>query len=333
MKKIIRPLSLLMAFCGYARANVLHNYVYFGADRENISNPAFLRVRAFEGAQIGYSWKELEPTKDAYDFSAIQHDQEFLKSNGKKLFVQVYDVTFEDSRINVPRYLLEDRAYHGGADRQYTESGAPGGWVARRWDPVVRERFQKLLYALGKSFDGKIEGINLSETAVDISESGPKAPEGFTYAGYRDGILADMKALKQAFPRSVTIQYANFMPGEWLPDDNHSFLQSVYQYAEQIGVGVGGPDLMPYKPGQMNHAYRFIHEVKGTVPVGIAVQDGNYDYVDPKTSRRISIQGIFDFANDYLNADYIFWCTEEPSFSRDVVPYFDRRESGALKSK
>ena len=41
--------------------------------------------------------------------------------------------------------------------------------MARRWDPPVQERFHKLLLALGKEFDGKVEGINLPET-VSISE-------------------------------------------------------------------------------------------------------------------------------------------------------------------
>src|SRR4051812_12186906 len=47
----------------------LHHYVFFGADREHISDASFLDTRSFEGAQIRYSWKRLEPAKDEYDFS------------------------------------------------------------------------------------------------------------------------------------------------------------------------------------------------------------------------------------------------------------------------
>lgn len=318
-------LSLLLLCCASSWAKPVGNFVFFGADRESIANPAFLQTRALAGAQIGYSWKSLEPTKDSYDFSAIQQDLDFLESKGKKLWVQLYDVTFDDSRVNVPRYLQEDPRYHGGADRQYSDSGAPEGWVARRWDPAVRERFQKLLLALGRSFDGRITGINLSETAVGISTSGPAAPADFTYAGYRDGILENMKALKQAFPKSIAVQYANFMPGEWLPYEDHSFLASVYRYARKIGVGVGGPDLLPYKKGQMDHAYRFIHDARGAMPVAVAVQDGNYDHIDPRTMRQVSVPEIAAFAKDYLKADFVFWCTQEPYFSRDVVPYFKRQ--------
>ena len=63
-----------------------------------------------------------------------------------------------------------------------------------------------------RAVDGKIEGVNLPETAVDFGESGRLFPKGFTPKGYRDAVVSNMAALKRAFPRSVTIQYANFMP-------------------------------------------------------------------------------------------------------------------------
>jgi hypothetical protein len=28
-----------------------------------------------------------------------------------------------------------------------------------------------------------------------------------------------------------------------------------------------------------------------------------------------------DFAENYLKLDYIFWCTEEPYFSHDLIPF------------
>jgi hypothetical protein len=156
-------------------------------------------------------------------------------------------VSFYDSIVNVPPYLREDPIYHGGVARQYEIEGGredtarPGGWVARRWDPAVRKRFRLLLLALGKKFDGKIEGINLAETSVVFGETGKLFPAGFTYEAYRNGILANLAALREAFPRSVKIQYANFMPGEWLPRTDKGYLDSVYRRAAELGVGVGGP--------------------------------------------------------------------------------------------
>jgi hypothetical protein len=56
------------------------------------------------------------------------------------------------------------------------------------------------------------------------------------------------------------------------------------------------------------------------VPVGIAVQDGNYEDRNPKTGEAITIPALIKFATRYLHADYIFWCTEEPYYSQQLIP-------------
>jgi hypothetical protein len=316
-----------LACCARAGGAGPHHYVFFGMERERISDAAFLGTKAFEGAQLKYTWRELERGKDGYDFNDIERDLTSLNSNGKRLFIQLQDVTFDPNFINVPRYLLNDARYHGGADKQYSipdddeTRAVPAGWVARRWDAAVQERFHKLLMALGREFDGRIEGINLAETAVDLGSSGRLFPKGFTPATYRDAILTNMKVLKNAFPKSITMQYANFMPGEWLPDDDRSYLRSVYERAKEWKVGVGGPDLLPYKRGQMNHSYPLIRECAGKVPTGIAVQDGNYEHKNPKSGQPITIPELVGFATEYLKVDYIFWGTQEPFYSENLIPY------------
>jgi hypothetical protein len=305
--------------------------VFFNLDRGRIADPAFLKTKAFEGAQLKYTWRELEPGEGAYDFRAVRHDLRFLRSKGKRLFLQLQDVSFDNSIVNVPGYLRTDPRYHGGADPQYVYEGdddskaVPAGWVARRWDPAVRERFARLLTALGRVFDGRIEGINLPETAVDFGGSGRWYPKWFTPAGYRDAVLANMAALKRAFPRSVTLQYANFMPGEWLPEQDRSYLRSVYRRAKDLKVGVGGPDLLPNKPGQMKHTYRMMREFGGGVPTGIAVQWGNYEHVNPKTGKRVTVPELLRFATEYLHCDYVFWCTQEPYYTKDLIPFLKTR--------
>jgi hypothetical protein len=82
------------------------------------------------------------------------------------------------------------------------------GWMARRWDPAVQERWHKLLFALGKEFDGRIEGIDFAETSSVFGQSGRLFPTGFSFETYRDAIIVNMRALRQAFPRSVVMQYA-----------------------------------------------------------------------------------------------------------------------------
>jgi len=326
---------LACACAALTAAGELQHYVFFDRERERIQDAAFLETAAFAGAQLKYTWRELEREKDQHDFSALRGDWAFLQSKGKKLFIQLQETSFDPNNVLVPRYLREEPEFHGGADPQYEienddETRAkPAGWVARRWDPAVQGRFHKLLSALGAEFDGKIEGINLPETAVEFGHSGKLFPPGFTPEIYRDAVLTNFAALKRAFPKSAAMQYANFMPGEWLPDSDRSYLRDVYRQARELNAAVGGPDLLPWKRGQMNHAYALIHELGGALPAGIAAQEGNYSHLNPKTGLPVTIPELIDFAADYLKARYIFWCTEEPHYSQKLIPHLRNQAPGS----
>ena len=329
MQRIV-CIGLLLLISVTCSAKSVRHYVYFGMDREKLRTAAaFLELKAFDGAQITYSWRQLEPGKDEYDFSLIREDLTFLNAKGKKLFIQIQDVSFSEKWIHVPRYLLRDPKYGGGADKQYEYRYVDHretdvkvqGWMARRWDENVRERFKQLLVELGKEFDGKIEGVNLAETAYDIGDTGALFPKDFTFDKYRDGIIANMQSLRQAFPKSVVLIYANFMPGEWLPKEDKGYLRAVYEAARKLKVGVGGPDLLPYKPAQMDNSYPLIRAASGELPVGLAVQDGDYQHVNPRTKKEVSIAEIIQFGKDYLGTDYIFWCIEEPYYSERLIPF------------
>jgi hypothetical protein len=306
----------------------IKHFVYFSRDRELIHDHPLLKVDRIIGAQIMYSWRQLEPKRGEYDFSIIYEDYNYLLSHGKKLFIQFQDVTFNTKYKAIPEYLMTDE-FDGGCTMSYNDNGIADGWIAKRWNPDVQYRFAILMKALGKEFDGKIEGINLQETAVgangDIDTS-------FTPKRYTECIKENMLALKKAFPKSTTMQYANFMPGEWLPWEDKGYLRSIYQYGQEIGVGLGGPDLMITRKGQLNHTIAMMHESIYTIPLGIAIQDGNYigttgadyDYnerIKNGVNERENIVPLLHaFAKDFLNVSYMFWVNQEPYFSEDVIP-------------
>lgn len=302
------------------------HYVFFGRDRTRISEPSFLGNAGIAGAQLKYTWRELEPELDRYDFEPLRKDLAFLEKHGKRLFVQLQDVSFS-KQVPVPEYLLKDPAYGGGVAAKYEYEGDDeskarfDGFVARRWDATVRARFGKLLHQLGKAVDGRVEGLNLAETAVGFGESGKRHPLGFTYEGYLEGVKAIMSEARVAFPRSRVIVYANFMPGEWLPGDDRGYLRAVYSHAEKIGVGVGGPDLLPHRKGQQNHGLALIAARASSTPAGLAVQDGNLAERNPRTGKAVSVEELYFFAKDRLRLDYIFWGTEEPHYSKSVLPF------------
>lgn len=325
--KLVCCCFLICFSCISVSAKRVHHYVFFGQDRGQLKNAtSFFETKALEGAQVAYSWRQLEQGKDNYDFGIIREDLALLSTKGKKLFIQFQDVTFSESRINVPRYLLTEAGYNGGADKQYKyasddeENAVVEGWMARRWDPAVQERLHKLLFALGKEFDGRIAGINFAESAFSVGRSGRLFPKGFSFEIYRDGIITNMKALKRAFPKSVALQYANFMPG------GRAYLRAVYEAAKQLKVGVGGPDLKPFRPFQLSNSYPLIGEFSGSVPVGVAVQDGNYGDPNPATGKRASLAELLKFATEDLKVDYLFWCTEEPYYSNELIPFLRARD-------
>jgi hypothetical protein len=309
-----------------------HHYVFFGRDRELLSGHPFLKMTGFEGAQITYAWKQLEPRMDEYEFSEIDVDLQTLSAHKKKLWIQLQDATFMPGNKAVPRYLLQGAEFNGGANPQYNGEGSIEGWVARRWDKTVRERFHKLLEKLGERFDGVITGINLQETSIGISEEGIAHAPGFTYAGYRDGIKSNMAALRRAFKNSVPMHYVNFMPGEALPEVDHAFMRSLFEYGEKIEVAIGAPDLLPKRPFQQAHAYRFMKENKnGNLTIGIAIQDGNYrgetgETEAPKPGEKWPdiVPELARYATETLGASYVFWSIQEPYFSANVIPFFSQ---------
>lgn len=324
---IMRPIILIfLIFISPGAFSQIRNFMFIGMDREQLMDTSRWATNGiFEGVQIAYSWNQLENKKDKYDFSLIEEDLTLLQKYGKKLFVQIQDVTFSFRWNLFPDYLLKDTAYHGGANKHYKSRNNSDsdyyelGMVTRRWDPAVQTRLQKLYKALGARFDGIVEGINTEETSV-IFGKGPLHPPGFSFHRYKDAIIENLAALKNAFPKSTVMVYANFMPGGYMPSEDTTLLKAVYEFAWKNHIGVGGPDLLPYQWGQMMNSYRFIRDSYGKVPTGLAVQDGTGNFINPKTGKPIKAEEIYRFAEEYLHLSYIFWGTEDPFFQKETLP-------------
>lgn len=136
---LILAVLMIAPGCSGSQSGTQH-YVYFNRDRDRIHEQSFLDTDAFVGAQLKYAWKELEPEKDVYALDVIEKDLEFLARHGKKLFIQLQDVSFDTMYVNVPRYLRTSPEYNGGVALQYEYAGEDEsewpqeGFVARWWD-------------------------------------------------------------------------------------------------------------------------------------------------------------------------------------------------------
>jgi hypothetical protein len=311
------------------QADAPKHYVFFNRDHDRIAEPGFLNHPGIAGAQLTFTWRELEPRRDRYELGPLRERIAFLERHGKRLVVQLQDVSFSE-RVLIPEYLLTDTAFHGGAARKYDGSDESNirfdGWVARRWDPAVRARYARLLEVLGREFDGRIEGLVIPETAIGFGVARNRPP-GFTPEGYVEAIREMTSAARRAFSRSFVVLYANFMPGEWLPGNDKGYLKAVYAHADSIGAGVGGPDVLPHRPGQQTHSIPLIAGRRPGIVAGVAVQDGNLEEKNPATGARVTVEELYRFARERLRADYIFWGTQEPYYSTEILPFLRRIQS------
>lgn len=320
-------LGLIFAFISSVSWSQVKHYLFIGMDRELLEKEKKTwSSPSFDGVQVAYSWNQLEQEKDVYDFGIIEEDMALLKKHGKKLFIQLQDVSFSMRWNLTAPYLFKDTIYHGGANKQYKFRNNNEadyyelGWVTRRWDPQVQARLHKLYNELGRRFDGLIEGVNTEETSMEVG-SGPLHPPGFTFTRYRDAVLENILALRKAFPKSKVIVYANFMPGGYRPSEDTTLLRSVYEFAWSNNIGVGGPDLLPHKNDQMSNSYGLIRDSYGKVTTGLAVQDGTYQYINPQTGKEVTAEEIYRFGTEYLHLNYIFWGSEQPFLKDQAVPF------------
>lgn len=307
-------LLLIMFFLssdGFADSEKVEKFLFIGS-----SNPAELGAdfrEDIQGVQVVYSWKVLEPKQDSYQFDLIERDLIFLSSKRKKLWVQLQDRFFNAEDRLVPDYLLSGSAYQGGLARQKDNpgegQGVGAGWVTKQWNPHVRARYQKLIAALAKNFDGRIYGINLPETSADIDIK-HESKLGFSCDEYFFGTTENINFARSVFAKSYVVQYVNFWPCEW--NNDHKYMARFFQNALEKGIGLGGPDIIPYRQGQMKNSYPFFNQFKDRLPiVAFAVQEPTRTYTNPRTGKKHTDEEFLDFGSNYLGAKVIFWSLKE----------------------
>lgn len=290
----------------------IQQFIFADGDLSSVAD-RYLTRKDIAGVQVIYSWKSLEPRMGQYDFSQIESDLKRLSKFRKRLFVQVQDRFFAPKDRNIPTYILADAQYGGGLTKQADNPGENleegSGWVTMHWHPKVRARFQALLKAMGKRLDGRIYGVNLPETSADVDLKADKS--GFDPETYFKAELENLLVAKKAFQKSAVVQYVNFWPEEW--NNSRGFMQQTFEFAQKNGVGLGGPDIVPFKDAQMKNSYPFFHQYRGKLTlVAMAVQQPTLTYTNPKTGKPFTKPEIDQFAKEYLGVDIIFWTLSSP---------------------
>ncbi|AZA83760.1 hypothetical protein C1637_14030 [Chryseobacterium lactis] len=314
MKRMIGRLGLALLVFGFCffKGQTPQNYIYTSSgDLQEIEK--MITRKDVGGVQIVYNWRALETSKDVYDFSVIEKDLQYLTSLHKKLFIQLQDRFFEPQARYIPDYVLNEKEYTGGLVAQYDNPGenkpVGSGWVTQQWNPAVRMRYQKLIGELAKKFDGKIQGINLPETSIDIDMKKDKT--NFSCDRYFQAELDNLKFAKSVFHQSYVLQYVNFFPCEW--ENDHQYMSRLFDFADKNNIGLGGPDIVPDKKAQMKNSYPFFNKYKGKLSlVAMAVQEPTLTYTNPKTKKPFTKEEFVSYAQDYLGVNIIFWSVESP---------------------
>ena len=287
MKPLLRALLPLLCFFRCLSADAQKRLATETANRqEGLANPtavevkwhpghyAFVQASAlreehlyknFRGIQKAYTWRELEPEKDRYDFSALRSDLAFLGKYDKRLVIQVQTKTFGPGQNDCPDYLAGPD-YGGGVYK--TRWGSFNPVI---WDERVNRRLNALYSRLGKELDREpyLEAVVIPESAVTFDVAS-RVELHYTAEKYTGSVEAGMQALRDAFPSTVVIQYVNMPPES---------IQALAEYSKTHGVGFGGPDIYPYDPVLTNPqrgVYRFYPLLSGIVPLGAAVQQNDY---------------------------------------------------------
>lgn len=309
--KLLLSLSALIQIVNADKT--LQNFLFIGGNSNNLQHyETKIKAKNIDGVQIVYSWKMLEPSKDHYDFSMIKSNLNYLNSQHKKLFIQIQDRFFTPQAKNIPLYLQTESVYHGGIAPQLDVPGMNkplvSGWVAMQWNSAVQARYQKLIQELAKRFDGKIYGINLPETAIDIEDKSNTS--NFSCDKYFDAEVNNILTTRRAFKQSNVVQYVNFFPCEWNNDRN--YMNRMFNLAKQYNIGLGGPDVIPYKKSHMENSYQYFAKNKQQLElVTMAVQAPDYTYINPHTHQKFTHTEFTNFARDYLGANIIFWDVQE----------------------
>ena len=164
-----------------------------------------------------------------------------------------------------------------------------------------------MLTALAARFDGRLFGVNLPETAADVD----RKANGFDCDAYFDAERDNIAFARRAFRTTHVVQYVNFWPCEW--NDDRRYMSRFFEYASANHIGLGGPDIVPWRPGQMKNSYPFFNRYRGRIAlVAMAVQEPTLTYRNPKTGKTFTRDEFVAFARDYLGVDIIFWSVSAP---------------------
>jgi hypothetical protein len=241
-----------------------------------------------------YTWRSLEPSLGAYNFSEVQSDLTWAQSYGMQLVVYIEDKTFVDE-LPGPDYLAK-----------YMLRNRSNGYTLQRWDPYVVARMNALTKAFGARFDSNtaLEGVIVGE------ESAPSLPgttldaTGYTPEKYRDALISMLSTAADNLPTSRVFFNQNFFPRK------PAYLAVVAAAVAPKGVVMGGPDNAPDLKALLTLNYPIYHQFQGKMPMFIQVEPLSYWHEHATSgyaTKYWTMPELFAYALENLHSNYMFW--------------------------
>lgn len=294
----LAPVVEPMAGTGTVKWNPGH-YMAYPADVEDSDFHAGLDeiqdLPFVKGVVLRVFWRQLEPRRDVYDFSRVDRYLELAAAHNKRFGLLLTTKNFR-AGVAAPDYLRSPW-FDGGIFEVAKFKGTIGDNITL-WDIHTYYRLARLVRALAARYDGnpRFEVLIINETAfgrpvIPVTEA--------QRAGFFDNMIRVDTVARQAFARTVVIQYVNFPP----PHTGRVIQNMLAQ-----GIGIGGPDVFLDDADHDRLVYPPIVQARGQVPIGMQVESDCY-YArslggpwDPPPARE-----LYDFARDRLHSNYVFW--------------------------
>ena len=262
-----------------------------------------------KGIATTHRWAELEPQKGVYNFANIESNLAMAKAANKRLMIQIIDRWWGVPTC-VPEYLRSDPIYKGGQSLFLNPNGSVNACNALRFVPEVQSRLMALYTALGKRFnnDPNFEAVYVQEDGLYLKGSNMG---GYTPRGYTDQQKRGMDALAAAFPNTQVFKFLS-----WGVNTGELF-----EYAYKLGLGVGGPDLLP---NNATFSTPYYSQYAGRMPLHISVQHPKVELYTKDQGG--TVEGLYDYGVTNpkgLNTNYIVWDQPETqyiSYSKQILP-------------
>jgi hypothetical protein len=240
------------------------------------------------GIQKRFTWRQLEPTRGAYNFTPILNDlQKFKDETGSTPYPRYLRILLMYKGIGgkgAPNYLSVT------TDPGYDSAFGPGiyNWNGTSnehpcfWLPAVEERFALFLDAMGAALDsiGRPAGDpRYFLSTVDFNETswGP-TPTDDQKNKMGEALKRLQLRLKAAFPTTICGHFLNF------PNTaSYSVLKVLAPHMRDNGLTLGGPDTWwndtsVEGPPLGNGVYGYYDDASGLTAISPSVQNQNFNH-------------------------------------------------------